>query len=63
MRGRHQHAEGGRLDAVARGQPGRGMVRHGRIQEDEGHIRVLFQGASERLILLLRVRQDNVPYA
>ena len=61
MRGRHDHAEGGRLDAVARGQPARGMLRHGRVQEDEGHIRQLFQVAPERLILYLRVLQDNVP--
>jgi len=55
MRGRHQHGEGGRLDAVAIAQPGRGMLRHVRVQEDKGHIRQLFQVAPECLILFLRV--------
>jgi hypothetical protein len=61
MRGRHQHGEGRRLDAVAIEQPAGGMVRHVRVREDEGHIRQLFQVAPECLILFLRVLQDEIP--
>jgi hypothetical protein len=35
------------------------MLRHGGIEEDEGHIRELFQVAPGSLILRLRVLQDK----
>jgi hypothetical protein len=61
MDGGHLEREGGRLGTIVIAEPAGRMPGHGRVQKDERHIRQLFQGTSERLILLLRVLQDNIP--